>query len=70
MKCSFIDLSEPCLLFHSKLGHKNSKEAFTPAIFLGANSYVNYSHNYGLHCTKWVHSHMQLSKLLQLQCNP
>ena len=31
--------------------------------FLGENYCVDYSHNNGFHCTMWVHSHPQLSKL-------
>ena len=34
----------------------------------GVNYYMNYSHNNGLNCTKRVHSHLQLSNLLWLQC--
>ena len=31
---------------------------------LGMNYYVNYSHDYGLYCTKFEHSHLRLSKVL------
>ena len=33
---------------------------FTPAIFR-RELLRDYLHNYGLYCTKWVHSHLRLS---------
>ena len=56
------------------IGDQACKQEIQPGFntrdFLGVNYCVSYLHNYWLHCTKWVHSYLQLCKLLRLQCNP
>ena len=52
------------LLLPNKASYSKTLRVNSHLRFLG----VNHSQNNGLHCTRWVYSHLWLSKLLQLQC--